>query len=260
MLSFVGHVRPAVFHLRDLRIGIPGMLPVFVRRLLLPLAIQPRQVLPRRRLDTRGLREPRQKLLIGFLRVPPHDAAHGGVGFQRGGVDRDGFALQESRLDQPLLDPREDRAMRLDSDQAARPRNRRVVGGRLVERQPHETTDGEGIGRPPGDAAFRVDPFEVPDHQQPEILTRRHTRTPHDGRIERPTLVFREPVEPMRVQERIQPRVERVPGGRRQVRRGNPHRRLVSLSRAHRHARHCSTPTTLVTQTRQRLSTFTTDC
>jgi len=46
---------------------------------------------------------------------------HGGVGFQRGCVDRDGLALEEPDLDQPLLHPGEHRAMRLDVDQAPRP-------------------------------------------------------------------------------------------------------------------------------------------
>ena len=30
VLSFVGQVRPAIFHLRDLRVGIPRIFPVFV--------------------------------------------------------------------------------------------------------------------------------------------------------------------------------------------------------------------------------------
>jgi hypothetical protein len=46
---------------------------------------------------------------------------------------------------------------------------------------------------------------------------------------------------------------------RRQVGRCDPQPRLVGSSRAHRLARLCSTPTTTVTQARQRLSTFTTD-
>src|SRR3984893_15162277 len=35
MLGFVGQVSPAIFHLRDLRVGIPRMFPVFVRCFLL---------------------------------------------------------------------------------------------------------------------------------------------------------------------------------------------------------------------------------
>src|SRR5258708_34728426 len=61
-------MRRAVFDVRDLRVWIPGILPVLVRRLLLALPIQPHLVvLPRRCLDTRSLREPGQKFLIGFL-------------------------------------------------------------------------------------------------------------------------------------------------------------------------------------------------
>ena len=150
--------------------------------------------------------------------------------------------------------------MRLDVDQAPRPGNGRVIGGRLMERQAHETADRQGVGGPPRDAALRVDAFEVPDEQQPEILARRQTRPSHDRGIERATLVFREPVEAVRVQDRVQSRVERMPRRRRQVRRDDPQRRLVSLSRPHRHARHCSTPTTTVKLTRQRLSTLTPGC
>jgi hypothetical protein len=56
MLGFVGQVRPTIFHLRDLRIGIPRMFPVLVRGFLLALAVQARQVLTRRRRDSRRLR------------------------------------------------------------------------------------------------------------------------------------------------------------------------------------------------------------
>ena len=249
MLGFVGQMRPTIFHLRDLRIRIVRVRPLLIRRLLLPLAIQPRQVLTCRRLDTRGLREPCQKLVIGFLRVPPYDAAHRGVGFQSGRVDRDGLALQEPDLDQPLLHPGEYRPMRLHVDQAPGPRNGRVIGGRLMERQAHEATDRQGVGRPPRDAALRVDPFEVPDEQQPEILARRQTRPSHDLGIELATLVFRESVEPVRVQDRVQSRIKRVPWRRRQVRRGDPQRGLVSFSRTHRHVRHCSTATPITAAT-----------
>jgi hypothetical protein len=44
MLGFVGEVRLAVLHLRDLRVGVVRMRPVVVRFLLLPLAIEACQV------------------------------------------------------------------------------------------------------------------------------------------------------------------------------------------------------------------------
>jgi hypothetical protein len=260
MLGFVSQMRAPVFHLRDLRIGIPGMRPVLVRRLLLALAVQPRQVLTRRRLDARGLREPRQKLLIGFRGVPAHDAPHRSVRFQRRRVDRDGLAFQQAGLDQPLLHPGKYGAMGFHVDQAPRPRNRRVVGRRLVKRQPNETADGQGIGGTPCDAALRVDAFEVSDEQQSEILAWHQARTPHDRSIEPATPILHEPIEVVCVQHGVQSRVEGMPRRRRQVGRGDPQRRLVGFSRAHGHARHCSTATTTATKTRQWLSTFTTGC
>jgi len=72
-------------------------------------------------------------------------------------------ALEEPDLDQPLLHPGEDRAMRLHVDEAPRPRNRRVIGGRLMKRQAHETANRQRVGGPPRDAPLRIDAFEVPN-------------------------------------------------------------------------------------------------
>jgi hypothetical protein len=102
MLGFVGEVGTPIFHLGDLRIGIPRMLPVLVGGLLLALAVQARQVLAGGSLDPRGLRETGQELLITLRSIAAHDAAHRRVGLQRGaaGVEvecpvkmirRDGF-------------------------------------------------------------------------------------------------------------------------------------------------------------------------
>ena len=78
------------------------MRPVVVRALLLPLPVEPRQILARRRLDARGLRQRRQKILIAFARVPPDDAAQGRVRFQRRGVHADRRALQQLRRREAL--------------------------------------------------------------------------------------------------------------------------------------------------------------
>ena len=51
MLGLVSKVRPAILHLRDFRVGIVRMLPVVVRALVLPLAIEARHVLARGRRD-----------------------------------------------------------------------------------------------------------------------------------------------------------------------------------------------------------------
>ena len=234
--------------------------PVFVRRLLLALAIQPRQGLTGRRLDPRGLGEPRQERLIALAGVTAHDAPHRGIGFQRRRVDRNRAAFQQASSDQPLLDPRKDGSMRVDIDQPAGTRDRRVIWRRLLDAESHEPADGQRIGRTPRDAAFRIETFEVADQQQPEIASRFQTRPPHRRGIESPALVFRKPVEPLGIEDRIQLGVERVTRRRGQVGGRDPQRRLLGLARAHSHTRHFSTPTTLVRRTRQRLSTFTTDC
>jgi hypothetical protein len=131
--------------------------------------------------------------------------------------------------------------MRLHIDPTPRPRNRRVIRGCLLERQAHETTNRQGVGGAPCDATLRVDAFEVPDQQQPEVLPRWQTRTPHHRGVERAALVLDEPVEPMGVQQRVQAGIERMPRRRRQVRCRNPQRRLICFTRTHRHLRQCST-------------------
>ena len=122
MFGFVRHMRPAVLHLRDLGVRITGTPPVLIGGPLLPLAVEARQHLPRRGLDAGGRGEAGQIRLIVFPRIPSHDASHGGVGFQGGGVDRDRAALQETGGHEALLDPREHRPMRLHIDQPTGPR------------------------------------------------------------------------------------------------------------------------------------------
>ena len=63
------------------------MLPVVVRALVLPLAIEARHVLARGRRDARGLRQPRQELLVTLSGVTPHDTAQRHQIDQRVGVD-----------------------------------------------------------------------------------------------------------------------------------------------------------------------------
>ena len=97
VLGLVSKVRPAILHLRDFRVGIVRMLPVVVRALVLPLAIEARHVLARGRRDARGLRQPRQELLVTLSGVTPHDTAQRRVGFQRRRVDPDRLSLDEIR-------------------------------------------------------------------------------------------------------------------------------------------------------------------
>src|SRR3954469_940168 len=98
-----------------------------VRGLLLSLPIEPRQVVARRGLDPRGFRQPRQKRLIAFAGIAPDDAPHGRVRLEGRRIDRYGLACEESGRDESLVHPREHRPVRLEIDQASRPRNRRMI-------------------------------------------------------------------------------------------------------------------------------------
>ena len=238
MLGLVREVRAAVLHLRDARVGVVRMPPVGVAALLRAGPIQPRQIRPRRRCDARCRREPREKLLIGLARVASHDAPQGGVRRQGRGINADRLAPDQVGGCQHLQDPGEDRAGRLHIDQPAGSRNRRVLGRRFVETQAEEAAQGERIRRPPCYATFRVDAFEVPAQQQPEVRAWRQTRPAHGLRIERGALGFDEFVERVRVEHLIQPQVERVPAGSGQFIGSNPQSRrpCAILASTHRHA------------------------
>ena len=239
MLGFVRQVRLAVFHFRDLRVRITGAGPLAVRGVLLPRAIKPRQDFARRRLDPRGCGEAGQIRLAGFPRVPAHDTPHGGVGLQRRRVDRDRPALQQAGGRQALLDPREHRPVRLHIDHAAGARNRRVIRGRRLQPESQEAPHRQRVRRTPRDAALRIDAFEVPNQQQADVATGRQTRAAQHRRVEGSTGVFHEGVEAVGIQQRIQARVERMPRRDRQIRRGNPQRRLFGVAGAHGHAPQC---------------------
>jgi len=187
------------------------------------------------------VREPRQKRLIRFTGVAPDDAAHRRVGFERGRIDGDRLPRQQLGLDESLLHPREDLAVRLEVDQATRARNRRMIGRRIVHAQPQKTADGQRVGRTPRDAAFRVDALEVAEQQQPKVAAGRQARPSHPLRVEAPALRLDEPIEVVGVEQRIQSGVERMARRLRQVSGDDPQRRLLTVSNAHCHAREFST-------------------
>ena len=238
VLGFVREVRAAVLHLRDARVGVVRMLPVRVAALLRARPIQPRQIRPRRRLDARGLRQPRQTLLIRFARIPPHDAPQGRIGLERRGINPNGVALDQIRSRQHLQDPREDGPMRLHVDQPARPRDRRMLGRRFVEVQSQEAAERKGIGGAPRDPALGIDAFEVTNQQQPEIRPRRQTRAADRRRVERCTLRFDERVKRMPVEHLIQSLIERMSARDGQLVRRNPQPRRTCpvLASSHGHA------------------------
>jgi hypothetical protein len=145
--------------------------------------------------------------------------------------------LNEIRRCQDLQDPREDRAVRLQIDEAPGPRDRRVLWWDLVQAQAQKATQRERIRGAPRDPTLRIDPLKVANQQQPEVRARRQTRAA-DGRIERGALRFDEIVEGVRVQDLIQALVERMPAGGRQLIGGNPQSRCPGavLATTHGHA------------------------
>ena len=84
-----------------------------------------------------------------------------------------------------------------------RARDRRVLRRRFVEPQAEEAAQGEEIGRPPGDAALRIDAFEVPDQQEAEVRARCQTRPTNPVRVERDALALDELVGDVRVKHLI---------------------------------------------------------
>jgi hypothetical protein len=82
--------------------------------------------------------------------------------------------------------------MRLQIDQPTRARDRRVLGRHLVKTEPQKAAKRERIGGAPRNAALRVDAFEVPDQQQPEVGAGRQAWTSTSRRVERGALCLDE--------------------------------------------------------------------
>ncbi len=241
MLGFVREMRPAVFHLRHLRVGIVRIHPILVGGLLLPLPIQPCQIVARRRRDPRRLRESRQERVVALPGVAPHDAPHRRVRLERRRVNRHRLSLEQSRLHEALLHPREDRPVGVQIDQAPRPRDRRMVRRGLLQGHAQKRAERQRIRGAPGDTPFRVEAFEVADEQQAEVTSGRQAGPTHHRRVEARAPLLDEAIEVVRIKQGIQTRVERMAGRLRQIRCRDPQGGLLGLARAHRHTRQCST-------------------
>jgi hypothetical protein len=98
-------MRPTIFHFGNPCVLIMLIDPIFVSSFVLPLAIEPRQIFPRRRFDSRFLRQPVQKFLVTLSTVAPHDRTHRRVGFQRGRVHPHSLALQQPLISQHFQHP-----------------------------------------------------------------------------------------------------------------------------------------------------------
>ena len=90
MLGLVGQPGTAVLHLGDLGLRVARRGPVLVGQpLALPLAVQPDQVLGRRRRDPALRRQPLEHLPVAFAGVAADDRAQRRIGLHGRGVDTD---------------------------------------------------------------------------------------------------------------------------------------------------------------------------
>jgi hypothetical protein len=128
--------------------------------------------------------------------------------------------------------------MRFDRHQSAGPRNGRVVRRPVWQPQAEKIAQRKRICRAPGDAALRIDAFEVSDQQQPEIDARRQAGTAHGLGVKAGALRFDEIVESVLPEQLIQTSVKGVACGGWYVCGWDPHRRLpIAFPFAHRHGR-----------------------
>ena len=132
VLRLVGEARAAILQLGDPRLRIGRRRPLPVRQpLALPLAVEPDQVLGRRRRDAALLRQSLEHRAVALAAVAPHDHPQGSVGLHGRGVDPDPPALDEAVFGQALEHPDEDRLMDLEWQPGAGLAQPRMVRHRL---------------------------------------------------------------------------------------------------------------------------------
>ena len=239
MLRLVRQVRAAILHLRDLRVRVVRILPLVVRQLLLALAVETSQIRPRRRRHAGRLRQTTHERVVVLPRVAAHDAPQSRVRLQSRRVHPHRLARHQTRIRQNAENPPEHLAVSLHVDQTPSTRNRRMIRSALGHRQTQKTTNAQRILSPPSDAALRVQTLEVPQQQQTKVPARSKTRATHPLRVEPRTLRLHELVETRRLQNPVQPLVERMTRAARQIRSRNPQRLLTpaTILLAHRHER-----------------------
>ena len=222
VLGLVRQVRAPVFHFCDLGVGVMRIRPILVGAFVFALFVQLGQLLAGRRLDPRLRRQPLEKLFVGLAAVAPHDRAQRRVGLQRGGIDRNRAAFQQTLLGEQLQHPGEHLAVRFDVDQAAAARDRRMIGRGFVELDGEKAPQRDRIGQAPSDAALAVDAFEVADQQAAEVAAGRQRGTAHVRRVELLAALFGEVVEAVLVEQLVEPAIKRMGRCVWQIRGGDP--------------------------------------
>ena len=113
---------------------------------------------------------------------------------------------------QQLQHPPEHLPMRFQVDQSACAADGRVIGARLVQGVSDKRPKTQGVAATPGDAAFGVDPLEVPDQQQPEVPSRLQARPAHRFVVEFLAQAFDVRIEAASRQNLVQLAVKRMRG------------------------------------------------
>src|ERR1035438_4492127 len=129
--------------------------------------------------------------------------------------------------------------MRFHVDQTAGTRNRRVIRRVLIQPNPHKAPQPQRIRQLPGNPAFAVDALKVAQQQRPEVDPRGQRPPAILSRIELRTPSLHKLIELLRLQQIIEPLIERMSWRRRQLRMRNPDVFLLFplLACPHRHTR-----------------------
>src|ERR1700737_4679768 len=237
MFGLVSPMRSSLLHLRNPCILIGRTLPLLVGGALLALAVKPRQILARRRLDARRLGQTGQKLFIALARVPPHNRAHRRAGLGSGGINANSLALKQCPIGKQAKHPGEYLLMCLHIYQSTSTGNRGMIGCFLIQPNTQETPQAQSVLQPPGDAALRLDALEIPDHQRPEIDPRRQAGTAQLLGVKPGTQLLHKRVESLPVKNLVQTNVERVTWAHSHIRIRHPQilLPLSILACSHRH-------------------------
>jgi hypothetical protein len=80
----------------------------------------------------------------------------------------------------------------------------------FIQRNTQKAPQAQRVLQPPGDAALRLDALEIPDHERPEIDSRRQSRTPQPVGIKPCAQLLDQRVESLAVKNFVQTNIERV--------------------------------------------------
>ncbi len=169
MPGLVYQIRTAIFHPRNLRNRIVQIHSVGNRSILLALAIQPRTIRSRRRLDARSLGQTFEEFVIVLACIVTHYSVQDGVGFQRCRVDLQRLTPEQPRPCQHAKHLGEDGFVCLHIDRAVDPRDRQVVRCRVAQLKAQKLQQSRRSGQSLSHTALRINALEVAGQPKPRI-------------------------------------------------------------------------------------------